>query len=272
MNGLFHEVSGHQDGIEGTEKNGLTNPQEGRAERMPSSVLESLEGRAEKMDSSVLASLEGHTEKMNSSVLASLEGYTEKKEVQINDVDEVKNEMQKAAIKEAFERLARGEQLTTAEKGNLCEMMMDRYYVSMGYRPLHDRVTSLDDKGHQGIDGVYEKDGKFVIADAKFGTATLSDTQDGKQMSESWIDKRLDEAVGKEKADEIRNAYEEAPENITTEVYHYNPETDEEGSTYTDTHPVDEDGEKCGERVRVERCDSSGEAVLITTERRSIDA
>ena len=177
MNGLFHEVSGHQDGIEGTEKNGLTNPQEGRAERMPSSVLESLEGRAEKMDSSVLASLEGHTEKMNSSVLASLEGYTEKKEVQINDVDEVKNEMQKAAIKEAFERLARGEQLTTAEKGNLCEMMMDRYYVSMGYRPLHDRVTSLDDKGHQGIDGVYEKDGKFVIADAKFGTATLSDTQ-----------------------------------------------------------------------------------------------
>ena len=79
MNGLFHEVSGHQDGIEGTEKNGLTNPQEGRAERMPSSVLESLEGRAEKMDSSVLASLEGHTEKMNSSVLASLEGYTEER-------------------------------------------------------------------------------------------------------------------------------------------------------------------------------------------------
>ena len=34
MNGLFHEVSGHQDGIEGTEKNGLTNPQEGRADSL----------------------------------------------------------------------------------------------------------------------------------------------------------------------------------------------------------------------------------------------
>lgn len=28
----------------------------------------------------------------------------------------------------------------------------------IGYKPLHKRVSSLDDPIHQGIDGVYEKD------------------------------------------------------------------------------------------------------------------
>lgn len=279
MNGLFHEV-GNRLEADSPEKNSLTNQLEGRSERMPSSVLASLEGRSEKMDTSVLASLESYAEKMDASVLSSLEGHldehTEKMEAQVSDVDEEQcAEKQGAAIKDAFARLARGEQLTTAEKGNLCEMMMDRYYISKGYRPLippHERVTSLDDKGHQGIDGIYEKDGKFVIADAKFGTATLSDTLDGKQMSKPWIDRRLDEAIGKKKADEIRDAYEDDPDNVTTEVYHYDPETSEQGSTYSDTHPVDEDGEKCGERVQVEMYDSNGKVTLLETERRDTDA
>ena len=124
------------------------------------------------------------------------------------------NEMQRATIKDALMRIDRGEKLSTQEVGNLCEMMMDQYYINKGYKPLHDRVTSLDQVGHQGIDGVYEKDGKYVIADAKYNTAQLQETQDGRQMSENWINNRLDACVGKEKADQIRDAAEDDPVNV----------------------------------------------------------
>lgn len=118
------------------------------------------------------------------------------------------NEKQGIEIKEGLQRLSRGEILTTEEKGNLCEMMMDQYYISRGYAPKHsEQVTSLNDKGHQGIDGVYEKDGKFIIADAKFGSAMLKETQDGTQMSKEWINNRLDAAVGGNKALEIMELY-----------------------------------------------------------------
>lgn len=172
------------------------------------------------------------------------------------------NEKQIEEIQKAITRIANGEELTTAEKGNLCEMMMDQYYISKGYTPLHERVTSLEDKGHQGIDGVYEKDGKYVIVDAKYGTAQLGETQDGRQMSSEWIDRRLDDAVGKEKADEIRDAYEDDPKNVSTDVYHFNPEPDANGIMYSDIYPVDESGTKCGERVRVEAYDSDGTRII----------
>lgn len=98
---------------------------------------------------------------------------------------------------------------TDKEKGNYGEMKMDQNLRERGCdRISGDMVTSLDDKGHKGIDGVYENknsvEPKYIIADAKYGTANLKETKDGKQMSDNWIDKRLDEAVGKEKADEIR--------------------------------------------------------------------
>lgn len=179
------------------------------------------------------------------------------------DIKEKKdvNEKQRAAIKEGLRRVLNGEELSTAEKGNLCEMMMDQYYISKGYTPLHKQVTSLEDKGHQGIDGVYEKDGKYVVADAKFGTARLGETQDGKQMSAGWIDKRLDDAVGKEKADEIRDAHEDDPDNVKTEVYNYNPESDDKGDTYSNVYSVDEVGEKCGDRVQADVYNNEGDRV-----------
>lgn len=172
------------------------------------------------------------------------------------------SEKQIEEIQKAIKRIANGEELTTVEKGNLCEMMMDQYYISKGYTPMHERVTSLEDKGHQGIDGVYEKDGKYVIVDAKYGTAQLGETQDGKQMSAEWIDRRLDDAVGKEKADEIRDAYEDDPDNVSTEVYHFDPEPDANGNMHSDVYPVDENGTKCGERNQVEAYDRDGTQII----------
>lgn len=96
---------------------------------------------------------------------------------------------------------------STQEKGNYGEMKTDQDMREKGFvRISQDMVTDLDESGHQGIDGVYHnpQTGEYIIIDSKFGTAQLGDTQDGKQMCADWINSRLDAAVGKEKADEIR--------------------------------------------------------------------
>ncbi len=187
------------------------------------------------------------------------------------DVEELSeeeiNEKQKAAIKEALERIRNGEKLTNEELGNLGEMMMDQYYISKGYKPLNKhRVTSLNDKKggfKTGIDGVYEKtnpDGTktYVIADAKYNTSQLAETNDGKQMSDNWIDKRLDDAVGKEKADEIRDAAEDDPDSVKHEVYHIDPNVDENGNIHTETQEIDSEGNKLGDKTIVEYFDEDG--------------
>lgn len=98
----------------------------------------------------------------------------------------------------------------TKQKGNFGEMLCDQVCRRIGYERIsNDIVTSLEDKGHEGIDGVYyNPDGHppYIIADAKYNTAQLADTKDGKQMSMAWINARLDAAVGKERADDIRTA------------------------------------------------------------------
>lgn len=185
------------------------------------------------------------------------------------------NEKQKAAIKEALERIRNGEKLTNEELGNLGEMMMDQYYISKGYKPLNKhRVTSLDDKKggfKTGIDGVYEKtnpDGTkiYVIADAKYNTSQLSETNDGKQMSDNWIDKRLDDAVGKERADEIRDVAEDDPDSVKHEVYHIDPSVDENGNIHTDTQEVDSEGNKVGDKMIVEYFDEDGNCIAPLSE------
>lgn len=183
--------------------------------------------------------------------------------------DEI-NEKQKTSIREAFEKIRCGEKLTNEELGNLGEMMMDQYYISKEYKPINkNRVTSLDDKKggfKTGIDGVYEKtdsDGTktYVIADAKYNTSQLSETNDGKQMSDNWIDKRLDDAVGKEKADEIRDASEDNPDSVIHEVYHIDPNLDENGNIHTDIQEVDSEGGKIGDKAIVEYFDDAGNRV-----------
>ena len=195
------------------------------------------------------------------------------------DKDEVKilsryeiDEKQKSAIKEALGRIRNDEKLTNEELGNLGEMMMDQYYISKGYEPLNThRVTSLDDKKNgfkTGIDGVYEKnnpDGtkSYVIADAKYNTSQLSETNDGKQMSDNWIDKRLDDAVGKEKADEIRDATEDNPDFVSHEIYHISSNIDENDNSHTDIQKVDSNGNKVGDKTIVEYFDKNGNRIEL---------
>ncbi|KAA0774937.1 hypothetical protein DT250_05230 [Bacillus sp. AR2-1] len=109
---------------------------------------------------------------------------------------------------------------TTKRKGNYGEMKMDDFFESQTYtRISDDRVLTLDQKIVKGIDGVYENSApppKYVIAEAKYNTAQLSNTKDGKQMSETWIDgsRRLESTVGEEMADKIREEMLLNPENV----------------------------------------------------------
>lgn len=178
--------------------------------------------------------------------------------------------MQRQAIKDAFKRILRGEKLTDAEKGNLGEMLMDQYYISKGYTPIHKpRVTDLVHKSGQGIDGIYEKtnlDGtkSYVIAEAKVNHSQLNKgLADGTdQMSDAWIDKRLDDAVGKEKADEIRNAYEDNPDSISCEVYHFSYGETGDKTSYADACTVDENGNKNNDKEVVQVFDSNGNNIM----------
>lgn len=212
-----------------------------------------------------------HTPESNESQMdKDLENAEESKDEEKELTDDEINEKQIAAIKDALERIRNGEKLSNEELGNLGEMMMDQYYISQGYKPLNKhRVTGLNDKKggfKTGIDGVYEKtnpDGSksYIVADAKFNTSQLSDTNDGKQMSDNWIDKRLDDAVGKEKADEIRDAAEDDPDSVKHEVYHIDPNIDENGNMHTDTQEVDSEGNKVGDKTVVEYFDKDGNRI-----------
>ncbi len=141
------------------------------------------------------------------------------------EIDETDKE-QRDAVVDGLGKLLNGE-LTNIEKGNLCEMIMDQYYISQGYKPIHNRITSIEAQNHRGIDGVYEKDlpnGKkeFVIADAKYDQSPMGHGIDGeKQMSKEWQDKNLENAVGAEKAAEIKEAREEG--NVKSQVFHAVP-------------------------------------------------
>lgn len=112
------------------------------------------------------------------------------------------------------------ELITTKQKGNYGEMKMDQHLEDeLGYsRISKDRVTGLEDAGHKGIDGVYENASpppKYVIAEAKYGTSQLNPlTNDGPQMSDRWIQNRLQEAVGPEEAKKIRREMIINPENV----------------------------------------------------------
>ena len=115
---------------------------------------------------------------------------------------------------------------TNLEKGNYGEILAHRFLqknplLMNGDGNLHydlDRIdnelpTSLNDSGHQGIDGIYKNSTPkpvYVIIEVKYGTSELSDltktypyedhnvTRKFKQMSDEWIlgNERLVSAVG----------------------------------------------------------------------------
>lgn len=107
-------------------------------------------------------------------------------------------------------------------KSNYGEMKTDiDLEQNGGYQRVSDfRVTSLKDKGHHGIDGIYKNMNPppdFIIVDSKYlGTEkavaeafapTMSKVKNGRQMDSDWIKKNLQGSITDEQLlEEIRTA------------------------------------------------------------------
>lgn len=86
---------------------------------------------------------------------------------------------------------------TNARKGNYGEMKSEAEMTKNGWNKVSvTDVNDLDHKSPQGIDGIFEKDGKYIILESKFNQSPLGQTADGKEMSRTWFDERISSAVG----------------------------------------------------------------------------
>lgn len=126
-------------------------------------------------------------------------------------------EAQNAAISR-FEKKGL-ENLDLKERGQFGEMKTDFDMRSKGFERISkDMITDETSELKPGIDGVFYRETgapQYAIVESKFGTSTLNPkTLDGKQMCEKWIDNRLDDAVGKDMADRIREEKLKNPDNV----------------------------------------------------------
>ncbi|MEZ4911814.1 MAG: hypothetical protein R2774_13250 [Saprospiraceae bacterium] len=73
-----------------------------------------------------------------------------------------------------------------------------RRRLSLRLAGISNRVVqTLDDPLEKGIDGVFEKGGKYFVVEYKYNTSQLNGkTADGIQMSDDWVENRLEAAVG----------------------------------------------------------------------------
>lgn len=100
--------------------------------------------------------------------------------------------------------------MTNAQKGVYGEHVGDIHMHNQGHTKMDGSLTkSTDTPKGRGIDGVWKGANpppEYIISEAKYGSGKLGKTKDGKQMSDKWIDNRLDKAVGRKEADKIRRA------------------------------------------------------------------
>lgn len=82
-------------------------------------------------------------------------------------------------------------------KGNITEDAMHDYYKKNGWTKIEGEIDG------KGIDGLYikrNKDGEIqrvTIAEAKYGTSGLGETNSGTQMSKEWLCNKLDKLIEK---------------------------------------------------------------------------
>ncbi|MBF7048647.1 hypothetical protein IY972_01260 [Campylobacter volucris] len=121
---------------------------------------------------------------------------------------------------------------------------MHLYYLNRGYKRISfNKVQELDDRIHHGIDGIYynpNKNPKYIIAEAKFGTSKLD--RKTKQMSDKWLTKnklkRIKDDVGEIEAEKIANLLEKNNNEVRKDLFHV-----DEGGKET-IHYLDKDVNK----------------------------
>jgi len=80
--------------------------------------------------------------------------------------------------------------------GRWGEVEADRYAASQGWERIDGPPTTMTDDftGRNRIDAIYKDPGpppRIIVSDAKALNSQLGNVKDGKQMSERWIEARL---------------------------------------------------------------------------------
>jgi hypothetical protein len=78
--------------------------------------------------------------------------------------------------------------------GNYGEMKDNVYHREEGWRDIkkeHPNM-SIDKPTASGIDGAYEKNGIYRETDAKYRTARIANTNNGRELSQRWTENHLD--------------------------------------------------------------------------------
>lgn len=96
--------------------------------------------------------------------------------------------------------------LSTKRIGNYGEMRTSIEMQNNDFYELTKSPMSIDEKLSHGIDHIFYKNDEYYIGDSKSGHGAHLEpmTATGPQLSDTWIDARLDQAVGKDVADIIR--------------------------------------------------------------------
>ncbi|MCV3425587.1 hypothetical protein [Campylobacter sp. IFREMER_LSEM_CL1085] len=170
-----------------------------------------------------------------------------KQQVFLKEVQAQQKEAKKvlANMEKKIQKLNGIDKLSNKQKGNYGEAKMHLHYLNQGYKRISlNKVQGLDDKIHQGIDGIYynpNKNPKYIIAEAKFGTSKLNRNQKTKQMSNSWIleeDKNRLGVADEEHREKIKELLEKNSNEIRKDLFHV-----DEGGKET-IHYLDKDANK----------------------------
>src|SRR5690606_18435511 len=78
-------------------------------------------------------------------------------------------------------------------KGEFGELHAQDYMESQGWTRIDDGADGSHNPNANGVDGIYSRerpDGttEYAVIEAKYNTARLGDTLDGRQMSDGWIE------------------------------------------------------------------------------------
>lgn len=94
-------------------------------------------------------------------------------------------------------------------KANYGEMKDNVYHREQGWRDIRSKPPEMNINApmEHGIDGAYNKGDIYKTTDGKYGTSRLGNTNNGKQLSQSWVDNHIrNSGINSRDAEAMRRA------------------------------------------------------------------
>ncbi|WP_419699017.1 PAAR-like protein [Mucilaginibacter sp. NFX135] len=121
-------------------------------------------------------------------------------------------------------------------QGNYGEMKDNVYHRQQGYRDVRSEhpLINIDKPTASGIDGAYAKGNELKITDTKYNTATIANTNNGRELSARWTRNHIDNNGAINPADEEAFARANNNGTLTREVTKVRPDGTMSSETMND--------------------------------------